>query len=154
MLTDPTNPYVSDPSFSFLKEPRGRITPSLQDRSILLIEENLFVQHSMKDFLNDLGVKTITTGNGREAINQVLRLKAKPNLVLFDLGHSIVRSWPALIELRSAVGEIPFIISSGLDDSLFKHEIDALKGCTYMQKPYTYERLAGCIGQCLRRKEA
>lgn len=124
----------------------------LRNRSLFLIEENMFVRHSMKDFLGDLGLKTKTFSSGWDAAKFIERHNAKPNIVLFDLGHSIVRSWPALMRVRSVVGEMPMIISSGLEDSLFKHEIEALGGCVYMQKPFTYERLAGHISRFLLRK--
>ena len=137
--------------FSVRKDSR-LIRPHLKERVVFLVEENLFVRHSMKDFLEDLGLRIRAFSSGWDAVKYIDRHGVRPDVILFDLGHSIVQSWPALKQLREELGEIPMIISSGLDDSLFKHEIDALGGCQYIQKPYTYERLAKYISQCVNNK--
>ncbi len=84
------------------------ITPA---KTILIIDDEIYIRKSAKSFLEDFGFKIIEAENGRVGLEKFL--KEKPDLILCDLRMPEMDGLEVLAKVTQTQPETPIIIVSG-----------------------------------------
>ncbi len=82
--------------------------------TILVIDDELQIRNSLKEYLEDHEYVVLQAGNGREGL--ALALERRPDLVLVDLCMPVMSGQEFIVELVRQAPEIPIIVVSGVGD--------------------------------------
>lgn len=126
----------------YLSRVTGNLAMSPGSSSILLVEDDQDIRESVSELLELEGYTTVTTINGREALEQLHRMD-KPCLILLDVmmpvmdGHAFMKK----IQEEQPLSEIPVVVMSA------SHKPPAgAKG--YLSKPLDIDELLGWVRSC------
>lgn len=120
-------------------------------KSVLIAEDNLTFQTLLKQFLADLGMRSLIVGNGELLLNA---LNARPcDLLVIDLQMPVLNGEQAIAQLRAAeqaraLPRVPIIVIS---IEPYEQLSEALKPLIdgYLQKPISRGLLAAEIARLL-----
>ncbi|MBO5608461.1 MAG: response regulator [Treponema sp.] len=112
----------------------------LSNTKILLVEDDLDLQKSIKDFLADYST-IFTSSNGEEAL--ILLSKEKINLIISDMLMPVMSGEEFYAECKKSknLSHIPFIILTGLRDNKLRKKILTQGASDYLCKPFNNEDL-------------
>ncbi|MCK6417779.1 MAG: response regulator [Alphaproteobacteria bacterium] len=119
-------------------------------KSILLVDDNLFIQEIVADFLRNSGYRVEAAANGNKAL---LRLREKSfDLVLTDL----IMPQEDGFSLISSIKKLPtppliIVMTSGSNDKVFQEKLKALQdqGVKMIWKPFSKEDLLQMVNDLL-----
>lgn len=128
---------------------------SSRERSVLLVDDDKAVLHSLSLLLEDLGFRVTTAGNGIEALR---KFRASPaDLVLTDIIMPDKEGIALIMELRRDYPGAKIIAMSGggrIGNKDFVSIATALGADAGLQKPFDDILLAATLGAVLDRKTA
>ena len=80
-------------------------------KSILVVDDDADIRHSLTEILVDEGYDALTAGNGREALSMI-RANHLPSLIVLDLTMPIMDGYEFLIEQRrdDALAGLPVVV--------------------------------------------
>lgn len=109
--------------------------------TILVVDDDPINRSVLFCYLDNLGHRVLTAGDGETAIEIVKR--EQPNLILMDVLLPGMDGYSALeqIHTQSASREIPVLFMSGLDDNQSRTETFAAGGSAHLTKPIVYPEL-------------
>jgi two-component system response regulator MprA len=118
--------------------------PHDSQKSVLVVEDDVFLRDLFKVFLEADGYLVDTAGDGREALER-LRQAAPPSVVVLDLMMPRMDGWGFRAEQRKdpALAAIPVVICSAAGDP--HAEAPELEAADYLQKPVVFEDLLGTV---------
>jgi signal transduction histidine kinase len=111
-------------------------------RSILVVEDDADIRETLEEILGQQGYQTRACANGLEALEQ-LRIGPLPDVILLDLMMPVMTGWQFRIEQKRDPrwSSIP-VVAMSADATEKAVAIDAN---VYLQKPFEYGTLVGCI---------
>jgi signal transduction histidine kinase/DNA-binding response OmpR family regulator len=113
-----------------------------RDKTILVIDDDIFARDLMMRFLTRQGFGVVASGRGREVLS--LARQWKPIAITLDVLMGEFSGWDILAELKAdpELAGIPVIMISIVDD---KDRGIALGADDYLTKPVNPDRLAGIL---------
>jgi CheY-like chemotaxis protein len=126
----------------------GLATPRLSgpkapdSRSILVVDDDAHIRHSLLEALRDEGYQVAAVDNGRTALEFLAT--HSPSLVLLDLMMPVVTGWDVCATMRASesLREIPICILSA------HSQAQAPEGVvSFLEKPIGLERLLHTVAQ-------
>lgn len=120
----------------------------IMNLSILLVEDNLMINHLEKKLLHQSGINNvISVYNGQEALKLVEECKKPFDLILMDIYMPKLNGIEATKAIRNMKdpqkSSIPIIIITG--NSLNPYEIDTIGANAYISKPVDFKELIKLI---------
>ena len=110
-------------------------------KSILVVEDNIDIQESLKATLEIEGYKVFTADNGREALDQLAKIPT-PCLILLDLMMPVMNGWEFAEEIGKDImlSSIPIVVVTAIGDANKSPKTDG-----YIPKPINYEALISTV---------
>ena len=118
---------------------------------ILVVDDEVRILNFLKSKLKAAGYETLTTSNGREALEQV-QIK-EPDLIVLDVVMPVMSGLETLKELRT-FSKVPVIILSAKGADIDKIKGLGLGADDYLPKPFNPDELVARIKAVLRRLES
>jgi len=118
----------------------------LQTKSILVVDDDPDIRHSLTEILVDEGYDALTAGNGREALSMI-RANHAPSLIVLDLMMPVMDGYYFLIEQRRAVAlaGIPVVVVT----ADVKKRAEDLGVAAVIAKPFAVRELLEKIETCV-----
>jgi CheY-like chemotaxis protein len=110
-------------------------------KSVLVVEDDRYIQESLRMFLEAEGYSVFSAYNGQEALQQLANIP-KPCLILLDLMMPVMTGWEFLQSQKQDVimATIPVIVVSAMVDS------DRPKDAAgFIKKPIDLDRLIATV---------
>ena len=106
---------------------------------ILVVDDEIEVCDSLRDFLQQEGHEVVTITNGEEAL--ALLDKEKPDLTLLDIRLSGISGMDVLRRARAMDENLQMMMITALEDDVLMHYAMELGAIDYIIKPFTTEYL-------------
>jgi CheY-like chemotaxis protein len=118
---------------------------SKSDQLVLLVEDDLEIRESLRDFLRDEGYLVWAAQEGQEALDLLRSGGIRPSTILVDLLMPGMDGWQLIQYLKSdaMLKDIPIVIISAVTDA----GLGETYGLTLMKKPLDLDRLLETIAQ-------
>ena len=112
-------------------------------KSILVVEDNIDIQESLKATLEMEGFKVFTADNGKEAIDRLEKMPT-PCLILLDLMMPVMNGWEFVEEIGKDImlSSIPIVVVTAIGDANKSPKTDG-----YIPKPINYEALISTVNK-------
>lgn len=118
--------------------------------TLLLVEDEDSLRHSVAAFLRHLGYTVLTSANGQEALQVWSQSGPLIDLLLTDMVMpGEITGLDLAQRLRQEKNSLKVVISSGYSTELSRHGWSAEPHFAYLSKPYSGEVLAKLVRQCL-----
>lgn len=121
----------------------------MNDKSILIIEDDKSIQNFLKLSLKTNGYKTIESSDGLSGISMFM--SHNPDLILLDLGLPDIDGIEVLAQVRSS-SSIPIVIVSARGQENEKVAALDMGADDYVTKPFAIGELLARVRVALRRK--
>ena len=110
---------------------------SSYNKSILVVEDNIDIQESLKATLENEGYSVFTADNGREALDRLEKMPT-PCLILLDLMMPVMNGWEFVEEINKDImlSSIPIVVVTAIGDSKNSPKTDG-----YIPKPINFDAL-------------
>jgi len=114
-------------------------------QTILVVDDDEDVRSSVADALMDLGYRTETAGDGRQALAFLRAASFRPNLILLDMMMPEMDGWMFMTEIRKLpeLASIPVVIFSAYGNP--REVAGQLGAAGYLRKPLRLEELARAV---------
>jgi two-component system chemotaxis response regulator CheY len=114
----------------------------MNGKSILVIEDDIAVQQTLRDVLEMQGYDVITASNGKEGLDVLRSSEHSPALILLDLMMPNVNGWQFLDSQRNDpnLKDIPVVICSAYMESA-----KSVRPAAVIPKPIQLNQLLGAI---------
>lgn len=122
----------------------------MNDKSILIIEDDKSIQNFLKLSLKTNGYKTIESSDGLSGISMFM--SHNPDLILLDLGLPDIDGMEVLSQVRSG-SNIPIIIISARGQENEKVAALDMGADDYITKPFAIHELLARIRVAFRRRQ-
>ncbi len=122
-----------------------------RDQTILLVEDSVFTRQALLESLEILNYHVITSANGREALDIVLKGPGEINLVVSDVimpemsGISLVR------EMSDRGMDIPVVLLSGYVTDKGIESLPTAKNIQILPKPPNLDQLAETVNRMVKK---
>lgn len=120
-------------------------------RTILIIDDEPSILHSLSGALGDEGYRTLTAANAAQGID--LLKKERPDLLLLDIWMPDVDGLSALNEIRQQGNETPIIMMSGHGTVETAVKATKLGAYDFVEKPIELDRLLVLIRNAIAAKD-
>ena len=119
--------------------------------TVLLVEDTEDNRQMMKRLLELSGYRVVEATNGKEAVEEALRVQ--PQIILMDLSLPLVDGLAATRSIRVLPGleKVPIVAVSAHDSADFHSEALAAGCDAYITKPIDYSQLEEVVGRLLSR---
>ncbi len=123
----------------------------MEQRKILIADDDHIEKESLATILQREGYETITAGDGKEAWEKIQQ--SPPDLVLTDLKMPYLNGLELLSEIKAKYPEIEVVIITGY--ATVESAINAMKvgAIDYISKPFNVEEVKIIIKKTLEKKE-
>jgi len=121
--------------------------------TILLVEDDAMNREMIARYLAKDGYHVISAGDGANAV--LLARKARPNLILMDMGLPILNGWQATHRLKTApeTRSIPIIALTAFAMAEDRTKCLAVGCDAFESKPVNFDRLLATMRQLLATDE-
>ena len=108
---------------------------TVEAHTILVVDDDDESREALSELLNQMGLLTVQAGNGKEALEQLHRMKP-PSLILLDMNMPVMDGWAFLLvhEQDPELSGIPVVVVTGM---LLERPISV----PVLHKPLGLERL-------------
>ncbi len=109
---------------------------------ILVVEDDIDIQQTLKDLLLMEGYVVSTANNGQEAL-ELLKVIPRPCVILLDLMMPVMDGWTFLQKVKkdaNAIATIPVLVVSAVAD-----KSNDLNAAGYIKKPVDLDALMNTI---------
>jgi CheY-like chemotaxis protein len=119
-------------------------SPTLRDRRILVVEDEYLIALNLQDSLETAG--SVVLGPVASVEKAISKIEAEPHIdaAVLDVNLGGVLAYPVADMLVAR--EIPFIFTSGYEDSALRTRYSNVKTCT---KPYQFEAMQEALVQAM-----
>ena len=119
----------------------------------LVIDDEKAVRTLVEAALSRQGVTVLTADTSRKGVEIAREHSRELSVVILDLEMPATDGEEVLHQLAELNPEIPIILSSGLGESEAAGKSFVLRQASFLQKPYTAERLVEAVSEVLRRSD-
>jgi PAS domain S-box-containing protein len=144
-------PASSAPIDESESEPETRDRTPGGDETILVVEDEEAVRSLACQVLRTRGYKVLEARHGEEALELAERNPAPIHLLLTDLVMPVLGGRELAAQLISRRRELRVLFVSGYSDQLLFGSEDLGPRASFLQKPFSPERLASRVRECLDR---
>ena len=115
-------------------------------RTVLVVDDDPAIRDSLADLLNDEGYEVVTAANGRDALEALRALGAKPCLILLDLMMPVMNGAQFYAEQQQdrELSSIPVVIISA--DTNVRQKASSFGG-EYLAKPAPVDRVLETVSR-------
>jgi two-component system, cell cycle response regulator DivK len=119
--------------------------------TILLVEDDIMNREMIARYLTMSGYEVISAGDGANAV--LLGRKARPNLILMDMGLPILNGWQATHRLKTIpeTQNIPIIALTAFAMTEDRAKCFAVGCDAFESKPVNFDRLLATMQKLLSR---
>lgn len=121
----------------------------INNKYILIVEDDFDLLWLIKKILMMNGFQVLTAVTGEEALEQFSRNYFEIQAVILDLSLPDYNGKYLFQEFRKVSREIPVIITTGLEDTEQKKELELLGINGYLIKPFDIMRLVQLLSRVL-----
>ena len=125
---------------------------------IFVVDDEIEVCDSRKEFLSKEGYEVTTVTNGEEAVALLGSGKNKPDLMLLDIRMSGISGMDVLHRAKDIDQDIKVIMISALEDDVLMHYAMESGAMDYIVKPFTSDYLnkilAGKLSEIFNKKNS
>jgi CheY-like chemotaxis protein len=115
------------------------------ERTILLVEDEEQVRVMTESMLSRLGFAYLSAENGAEALTLFKRHADSIALVVCDLIMPSMGGWETMDALKEIAPTLPWVMTSGYDETQVMHEGRKQYPQVFLQKPYKKDELGAAI---------
>ena len=128
-----------------LDEVRRHVGPQDGSASVLVIEDEEDIRDTIAEILDGAGMRVVTAGDGRQAMEWLRTVRIKPRVILLDLMMPVMDGWNFRAEqlANPALAAIPVVVLSAATD-LSRHAGE-LHVAEFLHKPIDLSRLLSAI---------
>ena len=123
------------------------VTVQLEDKTILVIEDEEDVRESLRDLLDRHGARVLLAENGRQG--QTIIHEQSPDIIILDLNMPMMSGEMLLSEMKEEIAHIPVMVMTGLfrDGYMMSIEFPMVKAV--LQKPFNHRSLLHSLSSAL-----
>lgn len=115
----------------------------VQQKSILIIEDDKDITFALTEFLESEGYKIFAVENGQLALD-LLKKVALPNLILLDMMMPVMNGWQFALEFVSKFDHLcSFIVMTAAADA--KTRAEEVRAADWIEKPFELDRVLELI---------
>ncbi len=122
---------------------------SLKGRTILIVDDEEIVTSMLQDWLEDLGCKTLTARNGKEAVEIYRDGTDTIDLVILDIIMPVMNGRETCRELMKLNPRVRVLVSSGYIMNAETQEILNMGARGFLQKPFNMETITAKLKEIL-----
>lgn len=142
-------PAADSPYLSHTREAAPEL-PLGHGEMVLVVDDEEAIREITRGTLESFGYKVMTAGDGTEAVALYAQNRDDVKLVLTDMVMPFMDGPSTIRALKKINPQIKIIASSGLTESGKANELLKLGVHTFLQKPYTAEKLLTAIAELIR----
>lgn len=116
--------------------------------SILIAEDEKLVALDLKMVLINYGFKVHTVAETADELIELYKV-IKPDLIISDINLKGEASGIDAIKEINRINGTPVIFLSGYGDELTKKEVNDVKPCEFLLKPFSQRELITTVNRCL-----
>jgi CheY-like chemotaxis protein len=121
----------------------------LEDRRILLVDDEEIVLRSTARLLERSGARVMTANDGATAV-EMFRARERPiKLVVLDLDMPGMDGAETLLRIREIEPSQPVLVVTGHVDPVRINKVLSLPGVSLLRKPYDYRTLAEAVDRAV-----
>ncbi|MEM7113446.1 MAG: cache domain-containing protein [Chloroflexota bacterium] len=117
--------------------------------TILVIDDEEAVRRVTSDILTDMGMRVLTAVNGRQGVEMYQQYQNEISVVLLDLKMPVMDGHEAYQALLKMDPSVNVILSSGYSEGEVGDYFVSETAVTFLQKPYSYERLIAKVRETI-----
>ena len=114
-----------------------------------MVDDEEVVRNLASKVLSKAGMKVLVAENGQEGMNLFRAHQGVFSVVVLDLTMPVMGGEETLIKMKELNAQVPIIVSSGFDESEASQRFGPLKPASFLQKPYTSDRLLQAVAGVL-----
>ena len=127
---------------------KSKIEGEAAAHTVLLIDDEPFIQDIVGMMLEGLGYEVLLAADGREGVRLVARHRHKILVIFCDLSMPGMDGWQTISAIGEIAPELPVILASGyaIDEQVLREHPD--QPWMIMKKPFIYdelERILRCV---------
>lgn len=132
---------------SVIEERRPASIPQIdQERSVaLFVDDEPLLRRAGKRMLSVLGYKSLLASNGKDALEQYVKHRARIGVIVLDVAMPVMSGVECLERIREIDPNLPIVLASGFPKG---HDLQPwLKApkTRYLRKPYELEELSAVL---------
>jgi CheY-like chemotaxis protein len=132
------------------EEPAGEAAQAPGNETILFVDDEPDVQHSVQGLLELLGYRTLTASNGAEALVRFQQHADEIDLVITDRAMPGMMGTELALALRALRANLPIIMISG--GPIDPAPVESIS--QYLHKPFTKDDLGAAIRSAMPKRAA
>ena len=122
--------------------------------TVLLVDDEPGVRNTVGRMLETLGVRVLTAGNGREALEVLREKHGDIRLVLLDLTMPEMGGEECLRQLRETLPNLKVVLVSGYSENEAMGRFQDMELAGFMQKPFSLQKLKQLLEENVSEKAA
>jgi chemotaxis protein histidine kinase CheA/ActR/RegA family two-component response regulator len=128
----------------------GAATPSMNQKTILVIDDSRMVREILKKTLKNSGYTVLEAKNGKEGIDVAMQ-NSKVDLVICDVAMPIMNGFDFLKQCRqyTALETVPVVMLSNCTSDVHQNLARRLGAADYFTKPYIDKQLLSALQNLL-----
>ncbi len=122
-------------------------------KSILIVDDEVNLLHSISFTLKRNGYKVATATNGREAFDIIVNHEKNDklfDLIITDMQLPGLTGKELIKELDWVKISVPILVITAHGTTALKKEIQCCNGCDFLSKPFSTEELVKRVGKILK----
>lgn len=123
--------------------------PNKEQRSILIVEDELNIRELLKDFVSSNGCTAVTVGDGYEAM--LIIQKQKFDLVFLDLKLPRISGVEVLKKIKEIAPGTPVVVVTGNSEELQAVQDRALRPQWVIPKPFKLQQIGEALNMISNR---
>lgn len=127
--------------------------PCAHHQTVLVIDDQPFVIDAIHDILEIISVGVLSAENGRDGLAIFQENQSCIDLILLDLSMPGLSGEETYQLIRNEDSQIPVIFTSGRSVNEASHELSKDPNASFLQKPYTLEKLVRVVQEKLKLAE-
>jgi CheY-like chemotaxis protein len=148
-------PACSQPAEPAASERPAASAPPRGNETILLVDDEPTLRGMMRMALKHFGYKVLEASSGRQALELFEHSASQVHLLLTDMVMPDGISGQELAEQMCArTSKLRVLYTSGYQIELVSRDLAQQEGLHFLQKPFSMQKLAGAVRECLDREPA
>jgi len=108
---------------------------------VLVIDDEATLREVIQEILELLDIQCLLAANGREGLQLFAKHQAMINAVLLDMQMPVMSGRETLQELRKLSATVQIVLMSGYPEASAMEKLRGEKHLSYLEKPFTVDRL-------------
>ena len=121
--------------------------PKMEQKAVLLIEDEQSVRTVANLMISDLGIKVIEASDGQEGFEIFCHEKDRIGLVITDMLMPRINGLELLHKIRETGSDVPVVLSSGYNKEDIVSSIEENELAGFIHKPDTEKQMQSLVRQ-------